>query len=544
MSLKTVLLDTIDALEADLDNDDMWQALPEDRKDVFRNFSFTATRGDFSLDNGFDKTKLWNLLDSNKKARIATSSVDLDWIEDILERPATKIEMACWVIKSSFAAHVTEQTFAGEDPRALELLCFFGKFNAIQVSKLPRLSEGVFLSDPSDCSATIVGESLYANQIHHNMFTDESQLSFQKFKRFQIGGGRRDTNLENLIESLGLEEELKPKLMEFLPNSLETLKCARSFLSLCQSPLEPLTQTVFKTFLDDLMDKMNNFFPPADVTIVAGMDTVDAPVTISKNYMIRQARKRKVTPSGKAHETTIRIKSDMAIMRKRSVPYSGANTGEHLKTIFLECNVNIEMKKWGLLAKSQNKSPLTQVAAESMVRSLVLNERGKCPEKLFSLLTDCMVLYGVCHDDKTKEYWISRSVHSPEEILVTICWLYLYSIGEVNTNLPDWQSIEDDQVGDDEAMEEKESSSRMDVVNETDETENDGNDADGSMETGTANQEREVMCASKLFEEDSDEELREHWQTMFVMENHRKYGTPLPLTEALLSLHNARHEEA
>ena len=43
-------------------------------------------------------------------------------------------------------------------------------------------------------------------------------------------------------------------------------------------------------------------------------------------------------------------------------------------------------------------------------------------------------------------------------------------------------------------------------------------------------------------DDEEEEEERRNWQTFFLMENHRRYGTPLPLTERLLALHNTQYQ--
>ena len=54
-------------------------------------------------------------------------------------------------------------------------------------------------------------------------------------------------------------------------------------------------------------------------------------------------------------------------------------------------------------------------------------------------------------------------------------------------------------------------------------------------------QEHDIMLPVITFEDDDEDKEEEHkmWQTLFLLENHRnfKYGTPLPLTEELISLH-------
>ena len=45
-----------------------------------------------------------------------------------------------------------------------------------------------------------------------------------------------------------------------------------------------------------------------------------------------------------------------------------------------------------------------------------------------------------------------------------------------------------------------------------------------------------VMSFKDLESEDEEKQKCKMWQTLFIMENHRKYGIPLPLKVQLLSL--------
>ena len=91
----------------------------------------------------------------------------------------------------------------------------------------------------------------------------------------------------------------------------------------------------------------------------------------------------------------------------------------------------------------------------------------------------------------------------------------------------------------------------LECVDETDEADDDGNDAQASevMLPNRATQIYGNMSSLPVvsfeddeYDEEEEEEKRKMWQTLFVMENYRKYGTPLPLTDGVLSLHNARYD--
>jgi hypothetical protein len=548
MKLSPVLR-IIDSLEEDLELDDEWKQLSEEHTSKFE--SFVLEEDEFSLEDSnddtfdlhnFGKKKLWNIADAKTRASMIA---DPTQISSFLERIVEKLKRCCLLIKLNFELHVSEATKQGEDPRSLDLLCFYGQFNVASIPRASRQSEGA-VSDRNDCRSSVVGAALKADQIHHNMFQDDTELSFQQFKFFEIGGQRDpDRTLQNLIDALRLEE-LKDSLMEFLPGALANLNHARSFLSGCTSPPETLTQAVFVAFLVDLVEKMNNAFPSLEdgnVVVIAGMDTVDLPVLISEKYMRGNGEKRGVPYSGGPKNTTLKMKSDVAIIKGRSDRYSGDPPGAQQQKMFLNCLVNVEMKKWQLLANSKNKAPLTQVAAESMVRSVKL-EGGSRPGSLFSLLTDCGVLYCVWHKVDVREYWISRSVDGPKEVLLSVCWLYLCARGIIKGDFSAWEYHDDnEEVAVEEAGGDA-GRSNLESVDETDEADDDGKDAQASGDTAS-NRASHIYGNTNIlpvvsFEDEEEEEKRKMWQTLFVMENHRKYGTPLPLSDEILSLHNAR----
>ena len=545
--LKSVL-EYIDRLEKDLEKDDEWNALSEEHKKSFTSFVVPKYPFEddvdvaFTLDN-FPTKQLWNDADQSNRDMIIRDPMS---IHLFLVAAVERLRRFCDKILRSFEKHVKNST---EDPRAMDLLRFYGTFYAVETPKPPRRSQAA-VSDRSDSSSSAIGDVLHAEQIHHKMFTDENELSFQKFYRFEIGG-KRDPNLtlDDQVGSFGLTEH-KGALDTFLDEALKNLKHARSFLSQCEAPLEPLTQTVFVEFLKDLMTRMNEAFEEshiASAVVVSGMDSVDTDVKISADYMRSNWKKRKREYTGGSWKTTLKIQSDVAIIRGRSDQYKGQNVGKQQQKMFLNCIVNVEMKKWQLLAGKMNKSPLTQVAAESKARGI---RNDESPKVLFSLLTDCAVLYSVYHEVPDSKYWISRSVNTAEEILLSICWLYLCSIGLVKTDVSEWRT-EEDNDDDDEAQpdrggEEKEPSSQLESVDESDEINRRGNDSPGPGHVGPEASDQDYDMGLPVFrfkDEDDDAEERGQWQTYFLMENYRKYGTPLPLTEATLSLHNRQCQD-
>lgn len=108
---------------------------------------------------------------------------------------------------------------------------------------------------------------------------------------------------------------------------------------------------------------------------------------------------------------------------------------------FIHCDLNIEMKRFRLLIGSENKSPLTQVAAESLARKSQLMD----PKYLYSVLTDCCGLYALCHIvtpvGESDMYWISRQENEPRRLVACLRWLLLHSRKDDVPNLQDWMVV-------------------------------------------------------------------------------------------------------
>ena len=561
MALSNVLK-IIESVDRDVEDENNWNDLSPEHQEAIKNYQHVDGREStlFSLEH-FDKRKLLNLLSPDEKDAMRETNPDQKTFSLPLTIAAQKLEICCLQIENNLQAHIDDATRANNDPRTLEILQFYGKFFDRKFQRPPRQSEGV-VSDTNDCSVCTVCDTLKAEQIHFNMFADESQIQFQRFKSFEMGGDRDSfrgheegetdaQHLDRIMARFGFEDNLRASLSPFLEDALENLICARCFLSSRPPPtLEPLTQLVFSAFLENLIRKMERAFTgtKANVVPVNGMDSVNREVEVCRNYMEMNAKRRRVAPRGTSKKTTLKIQSDFAIIegRPNDTRYAAENSdvGIHQKQIFLHSKVNVEMKQWNLLYGRKNRSPLTQVAAESMVRyqELRQNSPKTLPETLFSLLTDCSTLYCVLHHVENKEYWISRSVSSPKVVLVGICWLFLSSIGKMHTNVRDWEIHDKDLAGRVKSESENKSCSILDSVDEEGKEEHaKDQDADGT-ENATFPQDTNVEPGTSMsvfrFRDDEEEEERLNWHTFFLMDNHRKYGAPLPLTEAILSLHN------
>ena len=109
----------------------------------------------------------------------------------------------------------------------------------------------------------------------------ESQLAYQKIKRFHIGGTNRNGD-ENLLRNVlfrKIDDDLKP----IVTNATRNLEAAQCFLS-ASAQSEIFTQHVIRTFLGDLVQKLAD---DARLVILTGMSPVAADVQICKDYMVQ-----------------------------------------------------------------------------------------------------------------------------------------------------------------------------------------------------------------------------------------------------------------
>jgi hypothetical protein len=210
------------------------------------------------------------------------------------------------------------------------------------------------------------------------------------------------------------------------------------------------------------------------------------------------------------------IASDLVVWKGGLPEPEEDGEAKQQQRMFLGCNVNVEIKRFELMKDTKNRTPLTQVAAESLARrkSLVATRGPKFI--LYSILTDISGLYvlwhGINNDNEPVDmYWVSRQETDPERFLAIIYWLCLCSMGKSTAIFdPLWKQ-------------------------ETYTATND--ESRRSKQTGAEEEECEDMV--KISFDDSDEEREaEKWDTFYAIETHRILGTSLPLTTDLLELHN------
>lgn len=142
--------------------------------------------------------------------------------------------------------------------------------------------------------------------------------------------------------------------------------------------------------------------------------------------------------SGVDWPTQLSVQSDLVVYGK-SVDAESGGTASKQKQQFIFCDVNIEMKRFRYLLGRDNKSPMTQVAAQSYARKSQLDD----PKILYSILTDCCGLYALCHfitpEGESDKYWISRREIEPKRVVAVLRWLLLNSRKDAAPNLQAWK---------------------------------------------------------------------------------------------------------
>jgi hypothetical protein len=274
--------------------------------------------------------------------------------------------------------------------------------------------------------------------------------------------------------------------------------------------------------------------------LVSGMETFKVDATVSADYM-RKVPKRNRNDNGGAKKVSLTIQSDLVVW-EGELP-DGENKAKKQQRMFLECNVNIEMKKFELLKGRLNRTPLTQVAAESFVRRKYLaNNDPKLDLIFYSILTDISGLYVLWHEVKSEAadvYWVSRQETDPERFVAIIYWLCLCSMGKPTAPFdPRWkQETDTAKLGEKGGDGEEEGSTHGSELPSIDEAGPTNDETQRPKESGAEEEECEDMVGVS-FDESDEEREAEQWDTFYAIENHRILGTSLPLTTDLLELHN------
>ena len=493
-----------------------WEEVPSEKKTELSNTT--------SL---FTAAQLWNVADSSaREAWVAGNNLPAKFFTTLI---IVEFNVLCGLIREHIAGHLKKN--GGGD--LMELIHFHSKGNGLEgmvPTARPRAVSLDALSNPDSCGSS-VGETLKADKIHHNMFQDKSELDQQTFSRFTFP---KDGDIFGTLK-------LEKARVDRLNKIVEDLKSIRSFLSCLSSCDKYLTQAVFKVFLTSLLEGINGDDDPNEkysAQLVSGMKTVRVNAVVSEKYTKLMSKKRSRNYTGGSKRVQLAIESDLVVWK--GGPPDGGNAAENQQKMFLHCNVNVEMKKFELMKGVKNRTPLTQVAAESFARkkSLETIPPTLC---LYSILTDISGLYVLWHEvinDAADVYWVSRQETDPKRFVAIIYWLCLCSMGKSTAAFdPRWKQ-ETHTAKKGEGEEEQDSTHMSDLasINEAGPT----NDDFQSKQTGAEEEECEDMVGVSFNDSDEEEEA-EQWEIFYAIENHRILGASLPLTANFLELHTNRY---
>jgi hypothetical protein len=480
-----------------------WEEVPSEKKTELSNTT--------SL---FTAAQMWSVADPEDREEFVNDDMTARAFARSISQ---RVNVLSGLVREHIADHLKKK--GGGD--LMELIHFHSKGNDEAVSLDA-------LSDPNSCGSS-VGETLKADKIHHNMFRDKSELNQQTFSRFTFPQD------DDIFGALKLEKARVDRLKKIV----EDLKSIRSFLSCRSSCDESLTQAVFKVFLTSLLEGINGDDDPNEkysAQLVSGMKTVRVKAVVSEKYMKQMSKKRSRNYTGGSKTVQLAIESDLVVWK--GGPPDVGSKAENQQKMFLHCNVNVEMKKFELMKGVKNRTPLTQVAAESFARRKSLET---IPPKLYSILTDISGLYVLWHEvnnDAADVYWVSQQETDPERFVAIIYWLCLCSMGKSTAAFnPRWkQETHTAKQGEGEEEQDSTHGSELASIDEAGPT----NDDFQSKQTGAEEEECEDMVGVSF--DDSDEEKEaEQWETFYAIENHRILGTSLPLTADFLELHTNRY---
>jgi hypothetical protein len=392
------------------------------------------------------------------------------------------------------------------------------------------------LSNKSEVSAAEIGK-LTGDKIHFNMFTS-GEFREQAFVRFKFPPAIRELQL--LTENQDDE-------------AAQALVTIQKFLAIVSPRArEDITQALFSLFMEKLVKSFNSSSdckPEHAVASVTGMAPIDVEVTISKQYMEGSAVMRGMrlnknaemrdTGSNKRHrtqqatgdwKTTLTIKSDLVVFPISPIPDT-CSSSEGQRQQFTHCDVNIEMKRFRLLIGKENKSPLTQVSAESYARKSKLDN----PKVLYSVLTDCCGLYALIHVVKPKdlsdEYWISRQESDPKKIVDILRWLLIKSR---STDPPDLSSWKEETTHDQHSVNDEHAANDEHIALSQNSGDNvpDSNSASGRK---SGEEENAGLTMEDVFEEDDDSEDEGiDWSHFYALQTQRQAGVQFLFTGEFL----------
>lgn len=159
------------------------------------------------------------------------------------------------------------------------------------------------------------------------------------------------------------------------------------------------------------------------------MNSVEFEAEIREEYWKKFSAEKPTTKAPTTRMKTVAVASDLALWEENETFVLGEAKGAKKKEIFLRTPLNIEMKQAGLLNWKQNRSALTQLSLQALARCKSRAEAAKdhksmfhSEEEVFSILTDCTMLYVLRYDVKKGQYWMLRGITEPSKQAAALCW--------------------------------------------------------------------------------------------------------------------------
>ena len=477
----------------------------------------------------FTAEQMWNVAEPDDRKEFVNGDMTA---RKFAKSISTIVQILCTVVSEHIAGHLKK--YGGGD--LMQLIEFHCKGNGGEgavPTRLPRADSQESLFDPHSIGGSF-GDTLRADQIHHNMFQCGSELDQQEFARFAF------PEQPDIIATLNLEA--KREQIEKLANDITNIRLFLSCLTSCDVHL---TQAVFKVFLTNLLVGINDDDEPNErysAQLVSGMKPLEVDAIVSAEYMKKMSKIRNRSYSGGPRKVALTIESDLVVW-KGGLPAAGGEAESHQR-MFLDGNVNIETKKFELLKGRKNRTFLTQVAAESLARRKTL---ATIKPKLYSILTDISGLYVLwreVNNGAVDVRWVSQQETSPERFVAIIYWLCLCSMDKSTVAFdPRWKQETDTAKQGERGGEGKEQGSthgsELSAIDKAGPT---NDDSQRSKQIGAEEEECENMVATSFdWFDGSDEDEANKWSTFYAIENYRILGTSLPLTRNLLDLHISRY---
>jgi hypothetical protein len=289
--------------------------------------------------------------------------------------------------------------------------------------------------------------------------------------------------------------------------------------------------------LRDLQDTTSSS-PTPIVDNVTGMKDMVVIVEVCKAYLEAQAEaKGQSRENVEALKTVLKIKSDLAVSMLFEVANSedeGLSLGELKRHRLLYCNYHIKMKTSHDALKHGGRQAKSQLIAESLARSIELNTLQKPRKVLFSLLTDCCVLYVLVHFPGSGNAYLSRREVEPGRMVAIIAWVHFMSLHGISndSSFSEKSFIEKFSVGQDSFADDFLKQKRVNNLNSKQKSRK-----KRPQSTKTSPEQLLELVVDDEEDEVVAQRLRMKQEAFATYRNHYNFGWPLPPMETNLVGH-------